>query len=496
MSSHRLSACAVLLRPSTQSITGAEFYLVRRATTLQFMGGFQVFPGGTVDPVDHETPVHGQDTQSAIYSCAARELLEETGVLVAQGPKQSAQNIEAMRKTLLKDGKTWKSLLEKAGLTLKAEDFIDVGRWVTPPYTPVRYDALYLATWLPQGQNPSIIPGELTDGIWLTPEDAIAAHNAGEAQITYPVLETLRELVEHKGALAKVQEAMAQRKEGRYSRSGGEILSGIHVIPMKTFTLPPATHTNTYVLGTDEIVIIDPSSPIEEEQDKLIEYLRYLETQGGHIKEIWLTHQHGDHVGAVNRVRSTFHIPVRSHRLTEETLPPDIAVDSYLEEDELLILKNSKGKDFRWRALHTPGHARGHFCFYEENSRSLISGDLILGLGTVVINPPEGNMVDYFASLRGLLKLPLGFTFPAHGPPIAASVAKINFYIEHRLMREKMIFEAIDGAMTPAQIVPVVYTEIPEAVYPLAELNVRAHLEKLVSEKRVIQNQDHFQIPA
>ena len=458
------------------------------------MGGFQVFPGGTVDPVDHETSVEGEKDQSAMYSCAARELLEEAGVLIARGAPQSAQDIALMRQKLLEDGKSWKSLLEKADLSLDSADFIDVGRWVTPPYTPVRYDAIYFATWLPPGQSPSIIPGELTDGIWLTPEAAIEAHNAGEAQITYPVLETLRELVEHKGELLKVQETMGNRKEGRYSRPGGEILSGIHVIPMKTFTLPPATHTNTYVLGTDEIIIIDPSSPIEEEQDKLIEYLRYLETRGGCVKEIWLTHQHGDHVGAVNRIRSTFNIPVRAHRLTEETLPADIPVDSYLEADELLVLKNSHGKDFRWRAVHTPGHARGHFCFYEENSRSLISGDLILGLGTVVINPPEGNMVDYFASLRGLLELPLGFTFPAHGPPIAASVAKINFYIEHRLKRERMIFEAIEGEMTPSQIVPIVYTEIPEAVYPLAELNVRAHLEKLVSEHRVLQNQDSFRV--
>ncbi|MBT6178989.1 MAG: MBL fold metallo-hydrolase [Deltaproteobacteria bacterium] len=496
MSSHRLSACVILLRPSTKSVTGTEFYLVRRSTSLQFMGGFQVFPGGTVDPIDHEIKVSAEPEQSAMYSCAARELLEETGVLIAHGPSPSPEDLASMREKLLKDGNQWKDLLEKAKLSINAKDFIDVGRWVTPPYTPVRYDAIYFAAMLPEGQKASIIPGELTDGLWLSPEDAISAHNAGEAQITYPVLETLRELVEHRGELMKVQEVMGQRKEGRYSRPGGEILTGIHVIPMKTFTLPPATHTNTYVLGTDEIVIIDPSSPIAEEQDKLIEYLRYLETQGGCVKEIWLTHQHGDHVGAVNRIRSTFNIPVRAHPLTEETLPPDIAVDGYIEADELLILKNSHGKDFRWRAIHTPGHARGHFCFYEENSRSLISGDLILGLGTVVINPPEGNMVDYFASLRGLLELPLGFTFPAHGPPIAASVAKINFYIEHRLMREKMIFEAIEGEMTPAQIVPIVYTEIPEAVYPLAELNVRAHLEKLVSERRVVQNQDSFQVPA
>ena len=494
MTQFRLSACSILLRPSTQSITGVEFYLVRRAPTLEFMGGFQVFPGGKVDPGDHEVPVEGLKDHQAIYCCAARELLEEAGVLIARGPKQSPEAIQSMREKLLNNTASWAEILDGAGLSLHADDFTNLGRWVTPPYTPVRFDALYLASWLPEGQKPSIIVGELTDGVWLTPEQALASHHEADAQITYPVLETLREMVAQKGVLEEVARIMGERKEGRYSRPGGEILKGIHVVPMKTFTLPPATHTNTYVLGTDEVVIIDPSSPIEEEQDKLIEYLEYLESQGSQIKQIWLTHQHGDHVGAVNRIREQFKIPVRSHRLTEETLPADIPVDDYIEPDEYLILKNSDGQDFRWRALHTPGHARGHFCFYEENSETLISGDLILGLGTVVINPPEGNMVDYLNSLEGLLELPLGFTLPAHGPPIAASVEKIKFYIQHRLMREKMIFDAIDGSMKPAEIVPIVYTEIPEAVYPLAELNVRAHLEKLVSEGRVCEKDDQFRV--
>ena len=492
MTQHRLSACSVLLRKSKKSITGFEFYLVRRATTLEFMGGFQVFPGGKVDPGDHEVAIVGLDENQAIYCCAARELLEETGVLIARGPKQSAEQISAMREKLLKQSQGWKDLLEQAGLTLHAEDFTNLGRWVTPPYTPVRFDALYLASWLPEDQNPTIIPGELTDGVWMTPEQAIADHNAAKAQITYPVLETLREMVAQKGVLEDVAEIMSKRKEGRYSRPGGEVLKGIHVLPMKTFTLPPATHTNTYVLGTDEVVIVDPSSPIEEEQDKLIAYLEYLQSLGSTIHEIWLTHQHADHVGAVNRIRDAFQIPVRCHPLTEETLPANIKINGYIEPDEMLVLKNSDGEDFRWRAVHTPGHARGHYCFYEENSQTLISGDLILGLGTVVINPPEGNMIDYFDSLKGLLKLPLGFTLPAHGPPIAASVEKINFYIQHRLMRESMIFNAIEGSMKPSEIVPVVYTEIPEAVYPLAELNVRAHLEKLVTEGRVCEKDDHF----
>ena len=186
MTQHRLSACSVLLRKSQQSITGFEFYLVRRAATLEFMGGFQVFPGGKVDPSDHEVQIQGLEQHQAIYCCAARELLEETGVLIARGPNQSADKISSMRQSLLEQTKTWNDILEENGLNLHADDFINLGRWVTPPYTPVRFDALYLASWLPEAQEPSIIHGELTEGIWLTPEQAIADHNAGKAQTLIP----------------------------------------------------------------------------------------------------------------------------------------------------------------------------------------------------------------------------------------------------------------------------------------------------------------------
>ena len=108
--------------------------------------------------------------------------------------------------------------------------------------------------------------------------------------------------------------------------------------------------------------------PIEEEQDKLIEYLEYLESQGSQIKQIWLTHQHGDHVGAVNRIRERFKIPVRSHRLTEETLPADIPVN-YIEPDEYLIIKNSDGQDFAGVRFTRRAMPEDTFAFTKKTAR-------------------------------------------------------------------------------------------------------------------------------
>ncbi|MEC9466892.1 MAG: MBL fold metallo-hydrolase [Myxococcota bacterium] len=485
MTSYKRSACAVLMRPAT----GAEpyqVYIVRRSTSLSFLGGYQAFPGGTVDPVDHEITVKGMHDDLDMVSAAVRELFEETGVLCLDGAdKLDAGECARMRETLLEGSAPWPKFLERHNLTLNASRFHHLGRWVTPPYTPTRYEAIYLAMWLPEGQEPSIIEGELTEGEWLTPTEALRRHNGGEAQITYPVLETLRAMVHFKGDLEAVSRRMGERTDGAYARPGGEILTGAHVVPVKTFTLPPATHTNTYVLGTDELVVIDPATPIPEEQEKLVDYLQYLQSEGGTLKEIWLTHEHQDHVGAVNRIRDTFQIPVAAHRDTASRLPEDIPVDRFIETDDVLVLSNSRGDDFRWRAIHTPGHARGHLVFFEEKLGTLISGDLIVGLGTVLIAPPEGNMIQYFNSLEYLQTLPLGFTLPAPGPPIAASKAKIEEYIAHRTMRETKIFEALSEPLGSMDIVKKVYTDVPPQVYPLAEINVKAHLEKLLEEGRV-----------
>jgi len=162
-----------------------------------------------------------------------------------------------------------------------------------------------------------------------------------------------------------------------------------------------------------------------------------------------------------------------------------VTVDRFIEDNELIELEGDPG--WRLRALHTPGHARGHLCFHEEISGAIITGDLVVGIGTVVIDPPEGNMLHYFSSLRRLLALPkLSVLFPAHGPAIGAAREKIEEYIEHRTLRENKIFAAVRaGAELPHDIVEAAYTDVHPSMYGLAERSTVAHLEKLEAEGRV-----------
>src|ERR1051326_3763897 len=231
-----------------------------------------------------------------------------------------------------------------------------------------------------------------------------------------------------------------------------EMRPGIVLVPLRTPTLPPATHTNCYIVGGDEVVVIDPASPYEEEQAMLDRILEHR-----NIREIWLTHLHADHVGGANHLKAKRGLKIAAHPITAGDLEGVVKVDRTFSEDERVKLGGKPGWDLR--VLHTPGHARGHVCIFETQSGSLITGDLIAGLGTVVIDPPEGHMATYFDSLRRMHNLPVTALFPAHGPVMANAKVKIQEYLDHRSIREKNILAAWQsGIRDLAGIVKKVYT--------------------------------------
>ena len=230
--------------------------------------------------------------------------------------------------------------------------------------------------------------------------------------------------------------------------------------------------TNTYLVGIDEIVVIDPGPDDAEHLDAI------AGCGGDRIRWIACTHTHEDHVPGVAGLKE---------RTGAEVLAFD-ARDGLEIDRSMLDGDRIEATEFVLRALHTPGHASNHLCFLLEQERMLFSGDHIMEGSTVVIHPPDGDMGAYLEQLERLktLRPRLRSIAPGHGHLIEQPVAKIDEYLVHRREREAQVLAALPptGTTTIDAIVTELY-DIPEPLIPMACASVWAHLRKLAAEGHV-----------
>jgi len=283
-------------------------------------------------------------------------------------------------------------------------------------------------------------------------------------------------------------EALYEQVRTAVPTSAGEVpdtllpvAPGIRVLALRTPTLPPAAHTNAYVVGPDQgpQVVIDPGSPYPDQQSVLERAISKDADAGRPLAMVLLTHHHGDHVGGATALAAKFGVPIAAHANTARRLAGRVAVTRELVDDEQL---------HGVTCVYTPGHADGHLC-YEVGEASIV-GDMVAGLGWILIDPVEGNMAHYLASLARLLERPATKLLPAHGPMIEDGPAKLREYIAHRTMREDRVLAAVRNVASGkgaslADLVPSAYADTPKPLWSLAERSLRAHLDKLVGEGRV-----------
>jgi glyoxylase-like metal-dependent hydrolase (beta-lactamase superfamily II) len=230
--------------------------------------------------------------------------------------------------------------------------------------------------------------------------------------------------------------------------------------------------TNTYLVGIDEIVVIDPGPDNKSHLDAI------AGCGGDRIRWIVCTHTHPDHSPGAAKLKK---------RTGAEVLAFDsrdgLKVDSTLADGDTV-----EGTEWRLTAIHTPGHASNHLCFLLEEERLLFSGDHVMQGSTVVIHPPDGDMAQYIESLERVrgLRPPLRSIAPGHGHLIDQPRAVLDWYIAHRLEREQQVLKTLGdaGSATTEEIVESVYTDVDPELHPVARWSVWAHLRKLANEGR------------
>ena len=267
----------------------------------------------------------------------------------------------------------------------------------------------------------------------------------------------------------------------------------IQWLPVRTPTLPPATHTNTFLVGTKEVVLIEPATPYEDEQDVMVQWVEDAQAAGATLVAILATHHHPDHVGGAVALKERLGLPLWGHDMTAQRLEGVVDFDRLIAAGERIVL--SGDKETVLEAVHTPGHAPGHLCFLDQETRMLVAGDMVASVGTIIVEPVDGDMQLYLDSLRRMIELEASALLPAHGDPITEPKACLEFYIAHRLMREGKVFDALAAHGEPAQppdIVARAYDDAPEAVWPLAMRAIEAHLIKLEREGRVKKSGDDW----
>ncbi len=225
--------------------------------------------------------------------------------------------------------------------------------------------------------------------------------------------------------------------------------------------------TNTYLVGIDEIVVVDPGPDDASHLDAI------AGCGGDRIRWIVCTHTHQDHSPGAAGLKERTGAEVLALDARD-----DLVVDRALGDGDVI-----EATEFVLRAVHTPGHASNHLCYLLEQERMLFSGDHIMEGSTVVIAPPDGDMAAYLRSLERLkgLRPRLRSIAPGHGHLIEDPQSKIDEYLQHRLAREAQVLAALRAAGTTKidAIVKELYADVPEELHGMAASSVWAHLLKL-----------------
>jgi len=530
----RPAASLLLLRDGD---VGLEVLMLRRAERDgDPRSGAAVFPGGVLDARDRAAHVHTTSPDDAAWSqallldaggldyavAALRETFEEVGLLLAER-EVDLTALDAWRNALQTGRSGIAELCVAESLRLDTAALAYHSHWLTPPGAPKRFDTRFFAAAAPAGQVAVADEGEALELMWLTPVAALEpAHGLKLLPVTRRTLMDLGRFANAADALSEAWERkhppriMPRRAASSRGGAGSrivlpdelpyaevarldptgrgdvfaELAAGVpvrlspRVVRVTAPNPGPMTGpgTNSYLVSGDggaNWTCIDPGPESAEHTQALL-----AAAAPGRIQRILVTHTHRDHSPGAHALAAESGAPT-SGRVADfpQWQDPSFVPDLPLAGGERLVL----GADATLRVIHTPGHASNHLCYLLEEEQLLFTGDHVMQGSTVVINPPDGDMSAYLASLQGLLDEPLQWFAPGHGFLVAHPHALLRALIAHRFKREAKVLAAVRSlglADVPA-LLPQVYDDVPAALHGVAQRSLLAHLLKLSADGMV-----------
>ena len=241
--------------------------------------------------------------------------------------------------------------------------------------------------------------------------------------------------------------------------------------------------TNTYLIGNDEVTVIDPGPALPDHIEAIVQ-------ASSHIKQILLTHTHPDHSPGTKLLQDKIRVPVFA-LITESSKDQDTTFtpERFLSDGETLTTK-----EHTIEVIHTPGHASNHLCYLLKEEKLLFTGDHIMDGSTVVISPPDGNMQEYIDSLLKLKKYDLNKIAPGHGELMDDPYATVEWIVQHRMERELKVIEALQLQKSGDldTLVKDVYSDVDPILHPIAKWSLESHLIKLINDGLVKRTNNKF----
>jgi glyoxylase-like metal-dependent hydrolase (beta-lactamase superfamily II)/8-oxo-dGTP pyrophosphatase MutT (NUDIX family) len=524
----RPAATLILLRPGSGS---PEVLMLKRTQSAAFLGGAYVFPGGSLDEQDADPRIVRRvvsldDEKASLrlkiasgglayYVAAIRECFEEAGIALlhdAAGRPISRDRAETLAHYR---SRPFIEFLETVDLFIPAGALAYYGHWITAPGRARRFDTRFFVALAPEGQEGSHDASETVHHMWVSPREALERGARGEIELVFATQHSLKDLgrfaqpheaFAHAASLPEIDTNRACRAIGRegeklFRRADPQYFEIHWCDPEETGTttyeLVPGEPkrldrlvtrliapnpgamtgpgTNSYLVGADELAVIDPGPDLDVHLKKI------LETAKGKLRWIICTHTHLDHSPAAALLKAATGAQVLGRPAPagqDATFRPDFVV----EHGQRIALDGAT-----LRAIRTPGHASNHVCYFLEETKMLFTGDHVMQGSTVVINPPDGDMRAYLDSLEALLAEDIAIIAPGHGYLIGAPHREVRRLIAHRLAREAKVKAALarSGLAPIEALLPLVYDDVPERMHRWAMRSLAAHLDKLVADGAV-----------